>query len=688
MHGHYIYLSHPTKTPTTMKNLAWIFVATLILFACTTENSVKFSGDLALGELISGSLEKETADTFHFDFQANTFLYGVCDQLTVNVQVSLLDTAGTSLGQFDGPGSGPESFTFEISKAGNYKLVVAPFEDKTGDYTLELKVVEAVARTQEKKADQLFYPYAEAGVPGGVVGVIEDGQLVFSKAYGMANLSHGIPYELTTPTNIGSVSKQFTAMAILLLEKQGKLSLEDDVRKHIPELPDLGEVVTLKNMLNHTNGFREVYNLMPLTGWKGEDILRREEIIELLKRQEELQNSPGESYNYNNSAFIMLAEIVERTSGETFPDWMEDNVFGPLGMSSSLVRADPATVIPGASQGYTYDSTGYKESGDLYASYGAGGIYTTPADFARWMDNFSNPVLGGEEVILKLVSLDTLNNGDTMSYALGIGVGEFRGLNSYSHGGADIAHRAFATYFPELNSGVIAMGNNASFNSGAIAYEMAEFSFGDQMEPEENGDSAEQAGEEGEEESEEPSKPIVPDEVMQSYAGRYILTGLGIVMEFSVEDGVLKMNMEGQPEATLAPLSESEFKYDGADATLKFLTDDQGKVTGAVHSQGGAEYELEAVPPYEPSLEELQACTGRYFSKELDVFYRLEIKDSSLVILIRNTPEIELSAIKEDVYKGNVFFIGELEFLKDNRDRVKGFNVSNGRTKGIGFERL
>lgn len=670
-----------------MKNLAWIFVAALCLFACTTENSVKFSGDLVVGELINGSLEKEMPDTFYFAFEANTFLYGVCDQLSVNVQVSLLDTAGTSLGQFDGPGTGPEPFTFEISDAGNYMLVIAPFEEKTGDYSLELKVVEPLAHVQEKRADQLFYPYSEAGVPGGVVGVIKDGELVFSKAYGMANLGHGIPYEASTPTNIGSVSKQFTAMAILLLEQQGKLSLDDDVRKHIPELPDLGEVVTLKNMLNHTNGFREVYNLMPLTGWKGEDILRREEIIEILKRQEELQNSPGEAYNYNNSAFIMLAEIVERISGETFPDWMEANVFSPLGMSSSLVRPDPATIIPGASQGYSRDSTGYREAGDLYASYGAGGIYTTPADFARWMDNFNDPVLGGKDVISKLVTPDTLNNGDTMTYALGIGVGKLRGLSSYSHGGADIAHRAFAYYFPGINSGVIAMSNNANFNSGQIAREMAEFSFGDQMEPEENGDSAEQAGEEGEEESEEPSTPIVPDEVMQSYAGRYILTGLGIVMDFSVENGVLKMNMEGQPEATLAPLSESEFKYDGADATLTFLTDDQGKVTGAVHSQGGAEYNLEAVPPYEPSMEELQTYTGRYFSKELDVFYRLEIQDSSLLLKIRNTEEIELSPIREDLYKGNVFFIGELEFLRDSRGSVSGFEVSNGRTAGIAFER-
>ena len=265
-----------------------------------------------------------------------------------------------------------------------------------------------------ERAEQLFIPYSGEGIPGGVVGVIRDGKVIFSRAYGMADLTYGIPFEVNTPSNIGSVSKQFTAMAILLLEKDGKLSLDDDVRKYIPELPDLGQVVTLKNMLNHTNGFREVYNLMPMTGWKGEDVLLREEVIEILKRQEELQAAPGEEYNYNNSAFIMLAEIVERISGKTFPEFMEEHVFGPLGMSSTMVRPNPVTLVPGASQGYTADSTGFHEAGDLYASYGAGGIYTTVEDFSKWMGNFADPVVGDRELIARMVHRDTLNNGDTI----------------------------------------------------------------------------------------------------------------------------------------------------------------------------------------------------------------------------------------------------------------------------------
>ncbi len=670
-----------------MKNSAVIFVAALFMAACNLSDSIEFSGDLEVGEVVEGMLELESPDTFHFEFGADTYVYGICNQVTVDVVVSLYDSAGTSLGMFDGPGVGPEIFNFAISDAGKYILEVAPFEKKTGSYTLELKVVEPIASDPEKRADQLFYAYNEEGVPGGVVGVIKNGEVVFSKAYGLANLSHSIPYEVNTPTNIGSVSKQFTAMAILLLEQQGKLSLDDDVRKHIPELPDLGQVVTIHNMLNHTNGFREVYNLMPMTGWKGEDMLRREEIIEMLKRQEELQNAPGEEYNYNNSAFILLAEIVERISGQTFPEYMEANVFAPLGMTSSLVRPNPAVIIPGASQGYVRDSLGYHEAGDLYAAYGAGGIYTTVEDFSKWMGNFSKPLLGGIELVNRLVTVDTLNNGDTMSYALGIGVDEFRGLTSYSHGGADIAHRAFLVYFPEIDAGVVAMSNNANFNSGGIANEMAELYFGDSMDPEED-EVGEETGEETTEAEETDSKEVmVPEELLQTYAGKYLLAGMGAVLEYEVVDGRLRMSTEGQPEIYLDPLSESEFTYEGVEASVEFLRNDQGEVSGAVHTQGGQKFELERVPPYEPTVEELQALTGKFFSKELETFYTLEMRDTTLTLLIRNTKEIELSALKEDNFKGDIYFIGELVFQRDASGQVTGFTAANGRTRGIWFEK-
>ncbi len=238
--------------------------------------------------------------------------------------------------------------------------------------------------------------------------------------------------------------------------------------------------------------------------------------------------------------------------------------------------------------------------------------------------------------------------------------------------------------FPEINGGVVAMSNNAGFNSGGIAYEMAELYFGEEMEPEE-GEEA-KTGEEAEEAAES-REVMVPGELLEAYAGEYLLTGMGVELSYEVVDGRLKMSMEGQPEVYLTPLSETEFKYEDVEATIEFKSNEEGEVTTAVHSQGGQKFELQRVAPYAPTVEELQALTGKFFSRELETFYTLEVRDTTLVLLIRNTKEIELSAVKEDLYKGDIFFIGELEFQRDQTGQVTGFTAANGRTRGIGFVR-
>ena len=537
-------------------------------------------------------------------------------------------------------------------------------------------MVEPVATEPEKRADQLFTPFSGDAVPGAVAGVVRGGKLIFSNAYGMADLTNGIPFSTETPSNIGSVSKQFTAMAILLLERQGKLSLDDDVRTYIPELPDFGAVVTLRNMLEHTNGFREVYNLMPMTGWDGSDHLRREDILEMLKRQEELQALPGEEYNYNNSAFIMLATIVERISGQKFPEWMEENVFGPLGMASTLVRADPVTIIPGASRGYVVDSSGFKEAGDLYASYGAGGIYTTVQDFSKWLGNFSDPILGDEALITRLVTPDTLNSGDTLDYALGIGLGEYRGLKQYSHGGADIAHRAMLVYFPEIDAGVAVLSNYEACPTGFLAYELANTFFRDDLEPEQGADGAKDS-----------TMLKVPDQLLEAYAGKYLITSMGFELEYKLRDGQLYISIEGQPEDKLVPQSDSVFIIPDADVSIEFNLDLKGKVSSVVLSQGGTDYEMFPYAPFNPEPSELKAYEGRYFSPELDMIYTLEARDTTLLLKLRNTEDVELSAIEEDSYRGDVFFISQVDFQRDGTGKVTSFTVSNGRTKGIRFDR-
>ena len=341
--------------------------------------------------------------------------------------------------------------------------------------------MDRVSKGPEAGVDRLMADFTGDDRPGAVVGVVKDGELVLQKAYGMANLTDGIRFETDTRSNIGSVTKQFTAMGILLLQAEGKLSLGDDIRKHLPELKDFGTPVTIKNLLNHTGGYREVFNLLAMTGFQGEDALHRDMMIQIVQRQPELQSQPNTEFNYNNTGYILLATTIARLSGMPFPEFMRTRVFEPLGMMDTRVKAQQGEVVPHSAQGHLpLPGGGFRSTRVLGASAGAGGIYTTVEDLAKWMMNFRDAKLGGTEAISAITTPAFLENGAPTGYGLGMGVGLFGGRVVYTHTGGDIAHRAFFAYFPALESGVVIMSNHAAFDL-SMGFTVAQLFFGDEL---------------------------------------------------------------------------------------------------------------------------------------------------------------------------------------------------------------
>jgi CubicO group peptidase (beta-lactamase class C family) len=522
--------------------------------------------------------------------------------------------------------------------------------------------------------------YDRDDVPGGVVGVIRDGELAFAEAYGMANLSHGIPFTVETVSNIGSVSKQFTAFAIALLAGEGRLSLDDEVREHIPELPAFDEPVTLRHFLNHTSGYREIYNTTPIAGWSGEDALWREEAIRLVQHQPALQTPPGSEYNYNNTGYILLAEVVSRVTGVPFPEWMAANVFAPLGMDHTVIKAEQGQVIPHSAQGYVpAEEGGFREARDLAASYGAGGIYTTVTDLARWIGNFGEPRVGDSELLAQMVERGVLTNGDTIPYALGLSVGTRRGLRMVSHGGADIAHRAMLMYFPEINAGIVTLSNHAAFD-GQIPGKTADAFFAEHFEEDE---------ERAAEEAPEGGPVVVPPEVLDTYVGKYEVESIGLVVEYKRDGDRFYAQAQGQPEVDLVAQSDSVFDYEGVEATVTFHQSEGGAVERATHAQGGQEYTLVRLPPWSPTVEDLQAYVGRYYSDEIETFYTIAVEDTALVARHRRMEEdIPLTPKSEDRFAGEAFFFSDVEFVRGDDGSVTAFRVSNGRTRDVLFERV
>jgi CubicO group peptidase (beta-lactamase class C family) len=638
---------------------------------------------LRRGATLTGSLAAGDTATYVLDAGAESFVMGVVDQRTVDVVVRVLDPNGRQIRRVDGPDRGPERFVFETDEAGQYRIQVTPFEGETGDFAITLERLEPLATDPRRLVDQLMSPYDREDSPGAAVAVWRDGRTLFSKAYGMANLAHGIPFEADTRTNIGSTSKQFTAFAVMLQADRGKLSLDDDIRRHIPELPEFDETITVRHLLTHTSGLREFLNLLIMTGRRLDrgDFIDRAEIVEIVKRQPALQNSPGAEWNYNNTAFALAALIVERTSGQAFHEFMTENVFGPLGMRRTMVRPGPSHIVEDASQGYVPAGEGWVEAEDLGGAVGAGAIYTTLRDLQTWTENMASPRVGTPEMIREMTTSYVLTNGDTTGYGYGLSVDEQRGLRRIQHGGADVAHRSMLAWYPEINAGVTAQSNHAGFDSG-VAFRIAEAFFGDEMEPEEEETTVEGA----------PFDPSSYDpEGFDIFAGRYALDAqTSFVLTFSREGSTLYTQATGQSRLEIVPTSDSTFALTAVEASVTFHTTDDGTVEGVTLHQGGQDQHAtrladEDSEPWEPTPEDLAAFEGRYFSEEIEVFYTVTVEEGELVVRQRRMDDIRPTPGEADTFSGGGL---TFSFERDRNGLVIGFYLANVRTRDVRFERV
>lgn len=633
---------------------------------------------LRQGEAVAGVLAREGAQEYEVTLDAGTFVLGRATQESVDVVITVLDPAGKRVGAFDASPRGADTFQFETEVAGRYLLRVTPFEDEAGDYALELLRVEPVAQDGPGRAGQMMAAFDGPDTPGVVVAVVREGELVFSRGYGMANLSHGIPFTAETASNIGSVTKHFTAMGILLLAQEGKLSLDDDVREHVPELPDFGTPVTLKNLLNHTGGYRELYNFLPMTGRQGEDLVRREEAIRVVQRQPELQATPNTEFNYNNTGYILLATIIERVSGKLFPDFMQERVFGPLGMDRTRVKYTQGEIIPASAQGYIpAEQGGYQEVRDLGGSAGAGGIYTTAADMARWMRNWKTGSVGGAEAYAAMTTSAVLANGDTTGYGLGMGVSQIGGRTLFTHTGGDVAHRTYFAYLPDLEAGVWVSSNNGSFSLG-VGPRLIRAFFGDELEPE--AEASPDAG------APAPQDGTMTSDRMEAVTGEWMADAIGLLLTVQLDEGRLFAQPAGQGRLALVVTSDSTAATEGAEATIVWHFQEDGSVDSATLLQGG-ELALRRVEVAALDADALTAFGGRYFSEELALVVEISVTaEGTLSLVVPTGDSVELTPVEGNDFSGP-FPYSTVSFNRIANGSVTGFTTANGRTKGVFFRR-
>jgi len=330
---------------------------------------------------------------------------------------------------------------------------------------------QAIPDSTAKKIDSLFAKWNTANSPGCTIGIVRNDSLIYSKGYGLANLEYGVPNTSETIFHMASISKQFTAWSIILLAKQGKLSLEDDVRKWLPWFPDLKTKITIQHLLNHTSGIRDQWQLLAISGTRLDDVITQEQVVKILSKQQALNFNPGEKYSYSNSGFTMLAEIIKSVTGQTLRQFTDSAIFKPLGMNHTHFHDDYTEIEKNRAYSYNRtDSAHFTNSILSYSNAGATSLFTNIPDLSKWVMQFTNNKPGNQQLVSMLTQKGKLSSGKELSYANGIVSDTYRGWRQYSHGGADAGYRTYLSVLPDLKMGFMVFSNLGDVDAGGMAY--------------------------------------------------------------------------------------------------------------------------------------------------------------------------------------------------------------------------
>lgn len=629
------------------------------------------------GQAVSRRLGPGDRHVYGVKLTGDQFVMGDANQESIDVVVTLVAPDGTET-PFDGPARGPETFTLVTHEPGEYQIVVTPFlDDETGTYTITLARIEPVATTPSGRVDQLFAPWTRGGSPGASVAIERNGEILYEQGYGLAQLEYDIPVTPTTIFHVASVSKQFTAFAIAMLAVEGRLSLDDDVRTYIPELPDFGHLITLRHLLHHTSGLRDQWNLLGLAGWRLDDVITKDQILRLFTREHDLNFVPGAEYLYCNTGYTLLAEVVARVSGQSFREWTAEHLFEPLGMTRTHFHDSHEEIVPNRAYSYAYaQDGGYRNSVLSYANAGATSLFTTAGDLARWMHNLQTGTVGGQRVLQLMHERGVLNNGDTIPYALGLGFGEYRGLTTVGHGGSDAGFRSNVVRFPDQGFSVAVLSNLAGFDPGGLARQVADIYLADEFEPAETTEAEDQTAESAE------AVVLVDPRILEQYVGEYELVP-GLRFTVTVRDGRLYGQATGQREFQLESRSDSVFTVPAVGAEMTFH-----RAAGDVELelvQGGQTIRSSREVPFDPSSVNLSLFTGVYDSPELETTYELVLDDGKLVARhVRNDP-ITLTPTAPGRFRGDAWFFQDVVFVRDPNGAVTQMRVSSGRVRNLLF---
>lgn len=531
------------------------------------------------------------------------------------------------------------------------------------------------ARADERsdKVDKIFAAWDRPDSPGVSLAVIENGAVVYARGYGSANLELGVPMAPSSVFYIASTSKQFTAMCAVLLSLQGKLSLDDDVRKFIPELPDYGKPITVRMLASHTAGLRDELVLAQLAG-RDFGTIHRAEAVALVARQKELNFEPGTQYSYSNSGFLLLSLVVERASGKSFREFAQEALFGPLGMGHSGFHDDYRVLIPNRASGYLAgpERGTYQNYITTYDGVGAGGLYTSVEDMALWDRNFYDAKVGGSEALRIMQTPAVLKNGEKLDYALGLMLGTYKGLPVVHHGGILEGYRAEIMRFPEQRFSVIVLANLSTIDPTKLTYQVADVWLAGRFKEEEKAAAGPK-----------PKFITLTEKRLKELAGTYLRDEDRTLLNLPLQNGKLMVDYQ-HLLIPLSAVSETELQVPTM-AVFLFEKPEPGKPAAFSLVFGGQKpARYVKIEPLVLTPEEMRALTGSYWCDELEAFFRLAVQDGKLVLLRGSAPADLLVPTARDQFTAESLAV---RVVRDAAGAVSGFRLDGQRARNFWCEK-
>ena len=537
-----------------------------------------------------------------------------------------------------------------------------------------------------KKVDAFLSQWDKNDMPGCGVGVVKDGRLVYKRGFGMANLDYDVPNTPSTRFNLASASKPFTALSIALLAQQGKLSLDDDIRKYVPEIPKYDETITIRHLLHHTSGIREYQALLFFSGFSPDNALSDKAVLNMLARQKNLSFAPGTKYQYSNSNYHLLGIIVASVSGKSLRAFAEENIFKPLGMKNTLFFDNRFEVVKNRAAGYRVNpDKSIRARSSLFDLVGGGGVLTTVEDLYLWDQNFYETKVGNRELIKLMTTPGTLNSGEKIDYGFGLFHNEYKGLPVIKHSGNMTGYRAQIVSFPEQKFTVIALCNNMAILPHVIVEKLADIYLEGQL-------KTDVPGQKRVAETLPPAIALSEKEALR-YAGVYAHAESGRVFKLSVKDGKLINSGIFRNEVPVTAISDNRLLVvaDNGTAELNPVFAQSGTVSEirALNKSGKPDIFVPVKPPLD-SPEQLSEYAGTYYSDEFNAGYKISLKGNNLSLQIGENFEAPLNAAYADVFTtagGQI----NLSFTRDDKGKIAGFVFNSAlderEVKGIAFQR-